>query len=81
MASPQPAIITSFGISGMTLTLTATNGVGNGTYILLQSTNVALPLSQWIPVLTNTFDGSGNLNLSTNIITPGAQQQFYLISQ
>ena len=81
VASPQPAIITSFGISGMTLTLTATNGVGNGTYILLQSTNVALPLSQWIPVLTNTFDGSGNLNLSTNIITPGAQQQFYLISQ
>ena len=81
VTSPQPPVITGIGISGMTLILTATNGVGNGTYILLQSTNITLPLSQWTPVLTNNFDGSGNLNLSTNIVTPGAQQQFYILSQ
>jgi len=78
---PQPPAITGIGISGVTLNLTATNGVQNGTYILLQSPNIALPLSQWTPVLTNVFDGGGNLNLSTNIVSPGAPQQFYIISQ
>ena len=53
----------------------------NGTYVLLESTNVALPLTNWIPVLTNTFDGSGDLNLSTNIVNPNYSQQFYILSQ
>lgn len=77
---PTPTI-TGISLSGTTLTITATNGAVNGSYVLLSSTNVALPLVQWIPVLTNTFDGSGNLNLSTNIIVPGSSQKFYLLSQ
>jgi hypothetical protein len=32
-------------------------------------------------VLTNSFDGSGNLNLSTNIINPSNVQEFYILSQ
>ncbi|HEY4416715.1 MAG TPA: autotransporter-associated beta strand repeat-containing protein [Verrucomicrobiae bacterium] len=81
VASSQLPVITSIGIHGVTLNLMATNGAQNGTYILLQSTNIALPLSQWTPVLTNSFDSSGSLNLSTNIVTSGATQQFYIISQ
>jgi hypothetical protein len=74
-----PLRITSIGVNGSTLTIHATNGSTNGTYYLLSSPNVALPLNQWTPVLTNTFDGSGNLNLSTNIINPTDAQRFYIL--
>ena len=60
-------------------TLTGTNGAAGGQYILLQSTNVALPLAQWTPVLTNNFDGNGNLNLSTNVVDPADTQNFYIL--
>jgi fibronectin-binding autotransporter adhesin len=75
----QSAYITGVTISGLTLTITATNGAPNGQYTLLESTNLLLPISQWTPVLTNNFTGSGNLNLSTNVVTPGNSQMFYLL--
>jgi hypothetical protein len=78
---PQPAYITSIGISGTTLTLTATNGADSGSFVLLGATNLSEPLSQWTPILTNNFNGSGNLNLSTNVINPAVPQQFYILSQ
>jgi autotransporter-associated beta strand protein len=77
-AAPVP-VVTGIGLSGATLTITATNGSKSGMYVLLQSTNVALPLAQWTPVLTNNFDGSGDLNLSTNIVNPGDLQEFYIL--
>jgi len=77
----SPFKFTGISINGTTLTLSGTNGPDNGNYVLLESTNVALPLTNWIPVLTNTFDGSGNLNLSTNIVNPNNSQQFYILSQ
>ena len=48
--------------------------------LLLTSTNVALPLTNWTPIATNRFDGSGQFNL-TNGINPGVPQQFYILSQ
>lgn len=77
-AAPVPRI-TSIGLSGATLTIQGTNGTPNGQYVLLQSTNVALPLSQWTPALTNSFNGSGNFNLSTNIVNPSSPREFYII--
>jgi autotransporter-associated beta strand protein len=77
---PTPRI-TGISLSGTTLTITATNGPLSGRYVLLQSTNMAMPLNQWAPVLTNNFDGSGNLNLSTNIVNPKNTQAFYILSQ
>jgi len=77
---PTPRI-TGISALGTTLTITATNGAFGGQYVLLGSTNVALPLSQWTPLLTNNFDGSGNLDLSTNIINPSLPRQFYILSQ
>ena len=79
-AKPTPHI-TGVSVSGATLTISATNGALGGQFVLLGTTNVAKPFSQWIPILTNNFDGSGNLNLSTNIINPLVPQQFYLLSQ
>jgi autotransporter-associated beta strand protein len=79
-AGPAPQLtITGFSVSGTTLNLSAMNGTANGQFILLGTTNVALPLSAWTPVLTNTFDNSGSLDLSTNIVDPNIPQQFYII--
>jgi uncharacterized repeat protein (TIGR03806 family) len=75
-----PALrITSIGVNGPTLSLKAVNGSTNGVYYLLTSANVKLPLNQWTRVLTNRFDGNGNLTLSTNIINPADVQRFFIL--
>ncbi len=85
MVAPAPVpptpTITHIGLSGTTLSITATNGAANGTYVLLESTNLATPLTNWVQVVTGAFDASGNLNLSTNIVDPAVPQEFYLLSQ
>lgn len=72
---------THVSVSGTTLSLSATNGTANGQYVLLGTTNVALPIAQWTPLLTNTFDSGGNLNLTTNIVDPTVLHEFYLLLQ
>jgi hypothetical protein len=78
---PAWPLLTSVSVVGTTLALSATNGPISGQYVLLGTTNLALPLAQWTPILTNSFDGRGNLNLSTNVINPAVQQRFYILSQ
>lgn len=80
-STPSQPNITGISLNGTTLVLTATNGTAGGRFVLLQSTNLTMPYAQWQPVLTNMFDGSGNLNLSTNIINPTSPQEFYILSQ
>jgi hypothetical protein len=79
--TPAQPRFTGISVSGTTLNLTAVNGANGGQYILHSSTNLSLPLNQWTPILTNNFDGSGNLNLSTNILNPAVPQQFFILSQ
>jgi len=55
--------------SGSTLIFSGTNGPANGTYYLLTSTNLALPVSQWTAVLTNSFSATGAFSV-TNTNTP-----------
>ncbi len=74
----QPTI-TSIGVSGRTLTITATNGLANGGFTLLSSADLSLPFAQWTPVLTNSFDASGAATLSTNIVDPTITLQFYIL--
>jgi hypothetical protein len=76
---PVPRI-TAISLAGRTLTMTATNGADGGQFVLLECTNLARPLKQWTPLLTNNFDSSGNLRLSTNLPNPAAAQ-FYILSQ
>jgi autotransporter-associated beta strand protein len=78
ISSPK---ITSIKLSGTTLTILGTNGTLNGSFVLLGSTNVALPLSSWTPILTNSFNSSGDLNLSTNIVNPAVPGEYYIIWQ
>ncbi|HTB84169.1 MAG TPA: hypothetical protein VK742_10990 [Candidatus Sulfotelmatobacter sp.] len=71
-------LITSISLSGTTLSLSATNGTAGGNWILLQSSDLTLPLSQWQTNTTGNFDGSGNL--STNVANTATNyQKFYLI--
>ncbi len=79
VSKPAP-YITGFSLSGTNLVFGGTNGWANGTYELLTSTNVALALTNWTAIATNTFDSNGQFNL-TNGINPGAPQQFYLLLQ
>ena len=46
-------------VSGGNVVFTATGGQPNGTFYLMTTTNISLPLAQWTRMATNTFDGSG----------------------
>ena len=76
-----PPHITSISISGSTLTFSATNGMDGGPFTLLESTNLLLPIAQWTPVFTNSFNGSGAVSLSTNVVNPNTPDEFYLIKE
>ena len=78
---PSVARITSVHISGVTLSLQGTNGPAGAPYVLLGSTNVALPLTQWTPLLTNSFAPDGSFNLVTNIVNPAQPREFYILKQ
>lgn len=65
-------------ISAGNFIFSGTNGTGGGTYYVLSSTNVALPLNQWTYLSTNSFLGNGQFSV-TNPINPGQPQQFYLL--
>jgi hypothetical protein len=77
IVSTVPRIV-SIGVNGMTLTIMATNGPANTSYVLMETTNLLTPLP-WIPVLTNTFNNNGVLNLSTNIINPNTPDEYYIL--
>jgi autotransporter-associated beta strand protein len=79
--SPTP-VITNIGLIGTNLHLNGTNGASGGTLYVLASTNLALPLTNWIAISTNSFTGSGTFNVTvTNAINPNTPQSFYIISQ
>jgi hypothetical protein len=65
-------------LGGNGLVLGGSGGSPNGTYYVLVSTNMAAPLSNWTPVLTNQFDSSGNFNF-TNGNNTNLPQGFYII--
>jgi autotransporter-associated beta strand protein len=62
---------TSVTVSGGSVVLSGTNATGS--YVLYSSTNMSLPLMNWVPVFTNTF--SGNFSITN---AQDARQKFYL---
>ena len=64
--------------SGSDFVMTGSNGPPGMTFYVLSSTNIATPLPQWTPVLTNAFDASGNFSV-TNLIDPATPQRFFLL--
>jgi hypothetical protein len=80
-----PPTITGFSLVNLTnVAITGTNGQSGGTYYLLSTTNVAAPLSQWIPLATNVIvtngsAGNGFTVTETNVIHAGSPQQFFIL--
>lgn len=75
----QPTSPPRFGVSMSSngLVFSGSNGVANWPYYLLASTNVGAPLSDWTPLLSNSFDGNGNFIFTNN---PGSNaQQFFIL--
>jgi autotransporter-associated beta strand protein len=66
------------GGAGGTVQISGSMGVPNGSYYLLGSTNLTLPLNQWTIFSTNGFDASGNFNC-TAPAPAGSTQLFYLL--
>ena len=60
------------------IVMNGSNGPPGATYYVLSSTNIATPLNQWLPVLTNAFDANGNFS-ATNLIDPATPQRFFLL--
>ena len=62
------------GVGG--LAMSGSGGPAGGTYYVLGSTNIALPVNLWTRIETNQFDANGNFSF-TNAADPGATQTFY----
>jgi hypothetical protein len=76
--------ITGFSLVGGTnVMINATNGQSGGTYYLLGSTNLAAPLSQWLPLATNVIvtngGGNGFTFIGTNVVNATNSQQFFIL--
>ena len=72
--------IVSVGVSGTNIVFSGTNGTPSTSYFVLSSTNVALSLTNWTRIATNTFNSSGNFAF-TNAISPNTPQKFYILQQ
>jgi hypothetical protein len=75
--APRPSIA-SISISGGNMVLTGSGGSAGGTFYVRASGDIALPLATWTSIATNTFDGSGNFNLSLPY-NPALPVQFFAI--
>jgi fibronectin-binding autotransporter adhesin len=76
---PQPhPQITNAVISNSNITISGSNGTSSGNYIVLASTNLVTPLSNWMPVATNSFDSNGNFTF-TMAVDANLPQRFYLL--
>lgn len=69
--------ITSARAQSGSIIMSGTNGLANGVYYVLSSTNLAAPIAtRWTPIATNAFDSSGNFIIS---LPAGNGQEFFKI--
>lgn len=78
VALPTPPGFSSVVASGGNLITSGSNGLPFENYVVFTSTNLALPVADWTPLLTNQFDSNGNF-MFTNPINPALPQIFYLL--
>ncbi len=76
---PTP-LIHRFARNGGMVTLEAMNGLPNGGYTVLSSTNLALPLAAWSVSATGSFDASGTCSNSIPTL-PGESARFFRLQQ
>ena len=64
-------------LSGTNLIFNGMGGTAGSNYVVLASTNLTLPLTNWLALTTNTFDGSGQFHY-TNNVNPAKPWQFFI---
>ncbi len=80
-AVPGPGLST-ITRSGPDITITAQNGIAGGTYHLMSSTNMELPLGQWVPVATNRLSADGEITcVLTNAVGANAVPARFFVLQ
>jgi len=72
----QPPVLGGIQISGGSLILTGANGTAGANYLVLTSTNLASPLTNWTILSTNPFGPDGSVNV-TNPLNTNSAQSFY----
>jgi autotransporter-associated beta strand protein len=75
---PTPPGFSGWTYSGGTLALTGTNGTPGSSYYLLNSTNVALPLTNWVRLSTNQFAADGKFTNAIPVSLTTPQSYFSL---
>jgi hypothetical protein len=75
-----PAAIVSLNLYGSGVSFTGANGPAGGEYRILNSTNLAMPLSTWLPVSTDYFDANGNFSFSNSVKSNTAASFYRLVS-
>jgi hypothetical protein len=73
-----PTITQTIARTGNQVIINGSGGLAGATYRILTATNIALPLTQWAPIVTNQFNGSGGLSY-TNLIQPNLRAQYFRV--
>jgi hypothetical protein len=73
-----PPVIGNIGFSGGNLTFGGANGPAGSNYVVLASTNLALPRINWTRLATNSFDVNGNFSVSVPV-SPAIPARFFAI--
>ncbi len=71
-----PPVFGALKLNGNRVSIGGTGGVSGRAYYVLVSTNAALPLNLWQPVVTNYFNSDGSFQF-TNSLNASAQQEYY----
>lgn len=80
LPQPQIPIINGISLSGTNLVINAANGESGVPCVTLMSASLALPVSQWTPIATNTLTASGPFTITaTNAVDAKAPERFYLL--
>jgi uncharacterized repeat protein (TIGR03803 family) len=80
LPQPQIPIINGISLSGTNLVINAANGESGVPCVTLMSPSLALPISQWTPIATNTLTANGPFTITaTNAVDAKAPERFYLL--
>ncbi len=80
VVSNAPPMFTSTVVSNGNIIMSGSGGSAGGTFYVITATNVLTPLTNWVVLSTNSYDGAGNFSV-TNPVSPGTPQRFYRIRQ
>jgi fibronectin-binding autotransporter adhesin len=77
VAAPPAPSISGLTFSGGNVVISGTGGTPNAEYRVLTTTDLTLPLANWTPIFTNTFDALGNFSYTNG--APTGAQRFYTV--